>query len=234
MFTQFERQPDGALTPLPQRNIDVGLGLERIAAVIAGVPNNFETDLFRPLLDYVGRAQWAPLRRRPERRHSHAAHRRSHRALVFCIADGALPSNEGRGYVVRKILRRACRDGYELGIEGTYLHGMVDLVGELMGEAYPEIREHGEPCRALIKSEEEGFAAVYQRGKERLEEFVASAQKGSSPTPGSGEFAFELHDTFGFPVDITRQVMAERGSSWTIRASMPPCKPNGSERAPRR
>jgi hypothetical protein len=124
------------------------------------------------------------------------------RALVFCIADGALPSNEGRGYVVRKILRRACRDGYELGIEGAFLHGMVDLIGELMGDAYPEVREHRGQCRGLIKSEEEGFAAVYERGKLRLEEFLAGAQPGRGPMPGSGEFAFELHDTFGFPVDI--------------------------------
>ena len=209
VFTQFDRQPDGSLAPLPQRNIDVGLGLERIAAVVAGVPNNFETDLFMAILRDVaercggryGANEAADIRMRRIADHL--------RALVFCIADGALPSNEGRGYVVRKILRRASRDGYELGIEGGFLHRQVDLLGELMGDAYPEIRAHAGQCRALIKSEEEGFAAVYRRGVERLEEFLKRAEDRAGPE--SGAFAFELHDTHGFPVDITRQIMAERG-----------------------
>lgn len=210
VFTEFDRQEDGSLQPLPQKNIDVGLGLERITAVLAGVENNFETDLFRPYI--------ADLERRSGRRYgaddaSDVRMRRvsDHlRAVVFCVADGALPSNEGRGYVVRKILRRAVRDGYELGIGDAFLHEMVDLVGEVMGDAYPEILQHAAQCRALIKSEEQSFASVYQQGMKRLQEALAKAGPDQG-LPDSGEFAFQLHDTFGFPVDITRQVLADRG-----------------------
>ncbi len=217
VFTQFERKDGGELAPLPQKNIDVGLGLERIAAVLAGAPNNFEIDVFRPLIGHVAKraGTWygddAQSDIRMRRIADHI------RALVFCIADGALPSNEKRGYVVRKILRRASRDGIELGIEEPFLYDMVDLVGELMGDAYPEIREHSSQARSLIKSEEESFATVYQSGRQRLAEFLDAAAKGGKVRgdldvlAGSGEFAFELHDTYGFPVDISRQIMAERG-----------------------
>ncbi|MCC6671661.1 MAG: alanine--tRNA ligase [Planctomycetes bacterium] len=215
VFTQYDRRDGGALEPLPQKNIDVGLGLERITAVLAGARNNFETDLFRPYLD--------DLQRRSGRRYgadgtTDVRMRRisDHvRAVTFCIADGALPSNEGRGYVVRKILRRAVRDGYDLGIQKPFLHEMVDVVGAVMGDAYPEVREHAGQCRALIRSEEEGFAQVYRQGMARLEEFLARAPAPSRGAQrlldGSGEFAFQLHDTYGFPIDISRQILAERG-----------------------
>jgi alanyl-tRNA synthetase len=135
------------------------------------------------------------------------------RAVTFCIADGALPSNEGRGYVVRKILRRAVRDGYDLGIDKPFLHEMVAVVGQTMGDEYPEVREHAGQCKSVIKGEEEAFVGVYRQGLARLEEFLAARQSAvrGAPLAGSGEFAFQLHDTHGFPVDITRTVMAERG-----------------------
>src|SRR5690606_36771216 len=146
------------------------------------------------------------------------------RAVTFCIADGALPSNEGRGYVVRKILRRAARDGFDLGLEKPCLSALVEVVGEVMGDAYPEVREHAAQCRSVIKGEEEGFASVYRQGARRLSEFLRR-QGVDAPAPehlhargtdprtleGSGEFAFELHDTYGFPVDLTRQVLHEHG-----------------------
>ncbi len=215
VFTQFDRQSDGSLVPLPQRNIDVGLGLERITAVLQRARNNFETDLFRPLLEDVARRSRrtygadADADVRMRRISDHV------RAVTFCIADGARPANEGRGYVVRKILRRAIRDGYELGIQDPFLHEMVDVVGSVMGDAYPEIREHARQCRSLIRSEEESFAQVYRQGMARLEEFLARgpalSRGGQHMLPGSGAFAFQLHDTFGFPIDITKQVMKERG-----------------------
>ena len=215
VFTQFDRQEGGRLQPLPQKNIDVGLGLERIAAVLQGVPNNFETELFRPYLDDLGRrtgVRYGADRQRDIRMRRISDHLR---AVTFCIADGARPSNEGRGYVVRKIVRRAIRDGYELGIEKPFLFEMVDLVAAGMGDVYTELREHRAQCRSLVKSEEEGFASVYQRGMARLQEWlenVPPAPRGSQrQVEGSGAFAFELHDTYGFPVDITRQVMSERG-----------------------
>jgi alanyl-tRNA synthetase len=213
VFTQFDRQADGTLKPLPQKNIDVGLGLERIAAVLQGAKNNFETELFRPYLDHLGRVggtAYGKDAQRDIRMRRIADHVR---AVTFCIADGALPSNEGRGYVVRKILRRAARDGYELGLQRPFLFEMVDLVGKVMGDQYPEVRENAGQCRAVIKGEEENFLTVYRQGMARLEEFLAPAKKPAAgvPTAGSGDFAFQLHDTFGFPVDITQKVMEERG-----------------------
>src|SRR5262245_57953103 len=134
------------------------------------------------------------------------------RAVTFCIADGALPSNEGRGYVVRKIVRRAARDGYELGLHEPFLFAMVDLVGKLMGDQYPEVRDNAAQCRAVLKGEEENFLQVYRQGMARLDEFLQAAKPAPGrPTAGSGAFAFQLHDTYGFPVDITQKVMEERG-----------------------
>ncbi len=211
VFTQFDRQSDGSLRPLPQKNIDVGLGLERIAAVLQQKPNNFETELFRPYLDHL--AQLSGIAYGKDKRHDVRMRRIADhiRAVTFCIADGALPSNEGRGYVVRKILRRAARDGYELGLHEPFLFRMVDLVGALMGDQYPEVRDNAGQCRAVLKAEEENFLVVYRQGMARLEEFLKSARTGTGPTAGSGAFAFQLHDTYGFPVDITQKVMEERG-----------------------
>ncbi|MFO1052003.1 MAG: alanine--tRNA ligase [Planctomycetota bacterium] len=223
VFTQFDRQEDGSLRPLPQKNIDVGLGLERITAVLAGAPNNFETDLFRPYLAHLeaktGKRYGANAADdvRMRRISDHV------RAITFCIADGALPSNEGRGYVVRKILRRAARDGHDLGFDKPFLHELVDVVGQVMGRAYPEVREHAAQCRSVIRAEEDGFAQVYRQGMQRLRAFLAERaagdgrggaaahSRGQSPSmlEGSGAFAFQLHDTYGFPVDITRAVLAD-------------------------
>ena len=213
VFTQFDRQSDGSLKALPQKNIDVGLGLERIAAVLQGAKNNFETELFRPYLEHLGKITGSPYgadAKRDIRMRRIADHVR---AITFCIADGALPSNEGRGYVVRTILRRAARDGYELGLQQPFLFAMVDLVGAIMGDQYPEVRDNAGQCRAVIKGEEENFLTVYRQGMARLDEFLATAPKPptGANTTGSGEFAFQLHDTFGFPVDITQKVMEERG-----------------------
>lgn len=210
VFTQFDRQSDGSLKPLPQKNIDVGLGLERIAAVLQGAKNNFETELFRPYLDHLGKitgTAYGVDGKRDIRMRRIADHVR---AITFCIADGALPSNEGRGYVVRKILRRAARDGYELGLHQPFLFAMVDLVGERMGDQYPEVRDNAAQCRAVIKGEEENFLVTYRQGMARLDEFLQKTKPGK-PTQGSGQFAFLLHDTYGFPVDITQKVMEERG-----------------------
>ncbi len=213
VFTQFDRQEDGTLKPLPQKNIDVGLGLERIAAVLQGAKNNFETELFRPYLDHLATitgVAYGSDGKRDIRMRRIADHVR---AITFCIADGALPSNEGRGYVVRKILRRAARDGYELGLHRPFLFELVDVVGRLMGEQYPEVRENAGQCRAVIRAEEENFLTVYRQGMQRLDEFLAATKHPAAgrATDGSGDFAFTLHDTYGFPIDITQKVMEERG-----------------------
>ncbi|MGE0141859.1 MAG: alanine--tRNA ligase [Planctomycetota bacterium] len=227
VFTQYDRREDGSLVPLPQKNIDVGLGLERIAAVLAGVPNNFETDLFLPYLRHIEQRcgkRYGADRSDDVRMRRIADHAR---AVTFCIADGALPSNEGRGYVVRKILRRAARDGYDLGFDRPFLHELVDVVGEVMGSAYPEVREHAGQCRSVIRAEEEGFANTYRLGMQRLRTFLRdrgvameSDDRGAKTVVRgehaeilreSGDFAFQLHDTYGFPIDITRAVLADHG-----------------------
>ncbi|MBK8098551.1 MAG: alanine--tRNA ligase [Planctomycetes bacterium] len=235
VFTQFDRQSDGTLKPLPQKNIDVGLGLERIAAVLQGAKNNFETELFRPYLEHLGRVTeivYGTDKQRDIRMRRIADHVR---AVTFCIADGALPGNEGRGYVVRKILRRAARDGYELGLHEPFLFTMVDLVGQLMGDQYPEVRNHAPQCRAVIKSEEESFLQTYSKATPKIHAWLANPTQamaeqlgvhvptwvppaGQLPVPErgqvlplSGVVAFHLHDTHGLPVDISQRFVEERG-----------------------
>ncbi len=210
VFTQFDRRDGGELVPLPQRNIDVGLGLERIAAVAQGAANNFETDLFAPVLAQLqagcgrtyGDHDDDDVRMRRIADHS--------RAVFFCIADGAVPGREGRGYVVRKILRRAIRDGIDLGYEAPFLADLMSGVQETMAAAYPELKEQEATIVAMVQAEEERFREVYQRGIERLEVLLEQRQDDTSGV-FPGELAFELHDTYGFPVDITEVVAREHG-----------------------
>ena len=210
VFTQFDRQEDGSLPPLPQKNIDVGLGLERIAAVIQDAPNNFETDIFAPTLEALqslsgktyGKEQDDDIRMRRIADHC--------RAIFFCIADGAAPGREGRGYVVRKILRRAVRDGIGLGLGDTFLPQLLPAVQTTMGDFYPELLEQQATIEALSQAEEERFRDVYEKGIARLESGIAAAQDAGQDT-FKGEDAFELHDTYGFPADITEVVVRESG-----------------------
>jgi len=210
VFTQFYRQDGGVLEALPQKNIDVGLGLERLAAVAQNAPNNFETDLFEPILagiqeisekNYVSDSSDGIRMRRIA---DHA------RAVFFCIADGAMPGREGRGYVVRKILRRAVRDGLELGVDRTFLAGLLPLVQESMGEAYPELLAQQDTIRALVEGEESRFREVYANGIDRLETDM-EIQKAAGTTVFPGELAFELHDTYGFPLDTSSVILKENG-----------------------
>ena len=223
VFTQFDRQEDGTLAPLPQKNIDVGLGLERIAAVLAGAPNNFETDIFEPFLQFVAERSG---RRYQADAADDARMRRiaDHiRALVFCIADGALPSNEGRGYVVRKILRRAARDGMELGIEGSFLHEMVGLVGAAMGDVYPEVVEHAAQCRSIIKGEEEGFATVYRQGVQRLDAFLAGVGEGQFDLTGEAVRIRGGHDDLGAVAVAVGGQAVTVGIVGTYQVAVNPC-----------
>ncbi len=234
VFTQFDRQADGSLPPLPQRNIDVGLGFERICAVVQGVPTNYDTDLFLPLIQAGAELGGLKYGENPE--HDARLRRISDhvRAVSFCIADGILPGNEGRSYVVRKILRRAARDGIELGIQAPFLSSLAGVVVSTMGEAWPELRDAQTQIEVLMEQEELGFRQIYHSGSERLRTWLSKlpdskdiyASKDKFPTfqtvevedrgtlivpPESGAIAFELHDTFGFPVDITRQMLLDKG-----------------------
>src|SRR5262245_7601359 len=216
VFTQFERRDParagepGLLEPLPQKNIDVGLGLERITAVLQGALNNFETDLFRPLLEAIsertgrryGADPAADVRMRRIADHV--------RAVAFCIADGVLPGNEERNYVVRKLVRRALRDGYDLGVEEPFLHTLAAVVASTMGEPYPEVVQHLHTVEIAICAEEERFREIYRRGRSFLDVRLEKAKaSGARLFPGSD--VFELHDTYGFPSDLTRVIVEEEG-----------------------
>ncbi len=211
VFTQFNRQDGGELPPLPQRNIDTGMGLERLARVLQGVGTNFETDAFRPTLDWLcektGCAYGEDARRdRAMRRIADHV-----RAAVFCVADGVVPSNERQGYVVRKILRRAVADGMDaLGFEDPFVGQLLDPVLAVEGlvDVYPDLTRLRDKIHSVLDEEEEKFRATFQRGKSLLEEEIEKLPKGAE---FPGKVAFFLWDTVGFPLDLTRRVLEDRG-----------------------
>jgi len=208
VFTQFDRQSDGSLAPLPQKNIDTGAGLERMAAVLQGVHSNFDTDVFKAIiaaecmllgLSYVpGTEQASRLRRISD----HV------RALVFCIADNALPGPDGRGYVVRRILRTALRDGVTLGHRKAFLHRLVPAVIEVMKAGYPGLGERRKVIEQVIRTEEEKFLETLEKGQEILSEAMERLRREGKDTL-SGEDAFKLHDTYGFPVEMTEEILLQ-------------------------
>ncbi len=229
VFMQFDRLLDGTLTPLPRPSIDTGAGLERIAAVMQGVTSNFHTDSFAPLLARVEEVVGIPYRgRESDALHSAQVGGRSvtvepaafrviadhARAVAFLLADGVFPSNEGRGYVLRRILRRAVRHAWLLGrTEPTLVH-VVERVIDTMGDVYPELTEHRSHLLETTRAEEERFLATIGDGMARFDRVAPPAStQGSSALRGtiSGEDAFRLYDTFGFPIDLTELMARERG-----------------------
>ena len=209
VFTQYDGQEDGTLEPLPKKNIDTGMGLERIAAIMQGVQSNYETDVLRSLVAVGERL--AGVAYGDDEKHDlclriMADHSR---AVTFMIADGIIPSNEGRGYVLRRLLRRAIMKAHLIGVEGHFLNDYVDEIVRLMGDVYPEIMENRELERKLILAEEERFGATLRQGKAFLEDEMASLRGDVL----SGKTAFVLHDTYGFPIDITSEIAEESGIS---------------------
>lgn len=205
VFMEFNRDKDGTLHPLPMKSVDTGLGFERLVAVHQGVTSNYATDLFAPLIARAaalsGRAPTGADRVSMQVIADHA------RAVAFTVTDGASPSNDGRGYVVRRILRRAARHGYLLGLERPFLHDVAGVVIDEMGDAYPELRERRERTLKIILDEEERFLRTLASGIKIYAEF-RDVMRAEGRQEVSGEEAFKLHDTFGFPLDLT-QVMAE-------------------------
>jgi alanyl-tRNA synthetase len=209
VFMEFDRQPDGVLNPLPAPSIDTGMGLERVTAVLQGHLSNYDTDLFTPLLTAIGE--------RTGTRHGGtmspsdvsmrvvADHTR---AMTFLIADGVLPSNEFRGYVLRKIMRRAMRHGKRLGLTQPFLHTLVDTLVTHFGDAYPELKTNRNNVVQVIRSEEERFDAVLVSGLPRLEEVLEGAARGGGIVAGSD--AFRLYDTFGLPREFIEDMIDER------------------------
>ncbi|EEZ51612.1 alanine--tRNA ligase [Neisseria gonorrhoeae] len=202
VFMQFNRDEQGNMNPLPKPSVDTGMGLERMAAVMQHVHSNYEIDLFQDLLKAVARETGAPFSMEEPSLKVIADHIRS---CSFLIADGVLPSNEGRGYVLRRIIRRAVRHGYKLGQSKPFFHKLVaDLVQE-MGGAYPELKEKQAQIEEALKNEESRFAQTLETGMALLENALAKGGK----TLG-GEIIFKLYDTYGFPYDLTADICRER------------------------
>jgi alanyl-tRNA synthetase len=203
VFMQFDRDAQGTLNPLPKPSIDTGMGLERVAAVMQGVHSNYEIDLFQNLLAAAAKATGHPDTATPSLRVI-ADHIRS---CAFLIADGVLPSNEGRGYVLRRIIRRAIRHGHKLGAVEPFFHKLVDALDAEMGDAYPELREARAQIARVLLKEEEQFARTLDHGMGLLNAALAELDGKVLP----GETVFKLYDTYGFPFDLTADVCRERG-----------------------
>ncbi|MBU1074101.1 alanine--tRNA ligase, partial [bacterium] len=205
VFMESDRDASGKLTPLPMKSVDTGMGLERLVALVQKVRSNYESDLFTPIIDSMselsGRAPAGEDRVSMQVIADHA------RAVCFAIADGAVPGNDGRGYVVRRILRRAARHGRNLGLREPFLWRAAEVVVREMGAAYPELVERQDRVLRTIRREEERFNLTLDRGLQVYAEMRDSAGGGRF----SGEDAFKLHDTFGFPLDLTRVLVEEDG-----------------------
>lgn len=207
VFMQYNRDADGRLTPLPRPSIDTGMGLERIAAYLQGVDSNFDTDLLFPLIEETAHLSGRPYQHGPEGMAFRVI--ADHiRAITFLVAEGVSFSNEGRGYVMRRILRRAARYGLTLGFEGPFLWKLVPVVGRVMGDAYPEVVNGQSIIQELVAEEEEKFRATLLAGMKVLNEKLAGLSVGDTL---SGQDAFLLYDTFGFPLDLTMDAAGERG-----------------------
>jgi alanyl-tRNA synthetase len=210
VFMQFNRDAGGKMTPLPKPSIDTGMGLERVAAVLQGKQSNFETDLLRPLIARVeeisgkayGRDEEADVSMRVIADHA--------RAATFLITDGVTPSNEWRGYVLRRIMRRAMRHGRMLGLEGPFLWDVTGSVVVVMGDAYPEIREAQARVAETVRQEEERFAETLDLGMARIREYL-DAHRGDARKLVDGRFLFTLYDTHGFPFDLAQEVFEDAG-----------------------
>ena len=216
VFIQYNRGPDGKLSPLPARHVDTGMGFERLTAVIQDKPSNYDTDIFTPIFAAIQKVTGAPKYTGKLGDLKDTAYRviADHiRALTFALTDGAKPSNEKRGYVVRSILRRAERYGRQyLGTTKPFLHELVPTVVELMGGVFPELRSDPEKVMKTVLKEEEGFIRTLDRGLKLFQE-VAKRVRESGGKVISGEDAFDLHTTYGFFIDITEQMAAEAGLS---------------------
>jgi len=205
VFMQFDQQPDGSRPPLPAPSVDTGAGLERIAAVMQGVPSNFDTDLFAPIIERAVEV----IGRKYDRGPGGASYRvlADHaRAVAFLLADGVYPSNEGRGYVLRRILRRAVRHAWLLGRREPTLVHLVHAVGGVMGGVYPDLLQKRTHLESVTRAEEERFFDTIEGGLERLEHLKDAKQI-------SGAEAFKLYDTYGFPIDLTQLIAGERGQT---------------------
>jgi len=213
VFMQFNRDAAGVMTPLPKPSIDTGMGLERVAAVLQGKDSVFQTDLLRPLIAHAERISRRPYGAVEEQDVSMRVIADHARAATFLISDGVTPSNEWRGYVLRRIMRRAMRHGRMLGLEAPFLWDVTKTVVDLMGAAYPEVREQHARVAETVKLEEERFAETLDLGMARIRDYL-DAHRGAADKVVEGKFLFTLYDTHGFPVDLAQEVFQDAG--WTV------------------
>ncbi len=212
VFMQYDRDPEGKMSPLPSPSIDTGMGLERISCVLQGVFSNYDTDLFRPLIEEASRLTQKPYGQKESIDVSLQILADHSRAAAFLITDGIVPGNEGRGYVLRKILRRAIRHGRMLGKEEPFIYTISALVAELMKGAYPELENSREYVATLVRHEEEKFSTTLSQGMQLFEEiYERTSQAGKTELPG--DELFKLYDTYGFPLDLSREIANERNLS---------------------
>ena len=210
VFTQFNQMPDGTYPPLKNKNIDTGAGLERLASVVQGKPSNFETDLIFPIIEYaakIANVEYGKDKATDVSLKVIADHVRS---MTFMIGDGILPSNEGRGYVLRRILRRAIRHARLLGINEMFLTGAVDVVIGMFGHAYPNLVEKADFIKKVVEMEETSFLRTLKQGCELLNEEIEKL-RAANKTVLDGATAFKLNDTFGFPWELTEEILEEAG-----------------------
>ncbi len=210
VFTQFDQDEAGNRTPLPAPNIDTGMGLERMAAVLQGKGSVYETDVFAPLMEHVAAVSGHTYGHDPETDRAMRVVAEHGRAVTFLITDGVMPGNEGRGYVLRRLLRRAALFGRRLGLDRPFLAGIVPVVVEQMGNVYPELKARAGFVARVVELEEARFGDTLRSGLEVLEDILEQQADGNEI---SGQDAFRLYDTYGLPVELTREVAAERGFS---------------------
>lgn len=212
VFSQFNHNKDGSYTPLPNKNIDTGAGLERFASILQDVDSNFDTDLFRPIIDRTCGIAGVEYKASEDQDVALKVIADHVRTVVFSVGDGVMPSNEGRGYIIRRLLRRAVRYGKSLGVDRPFLFELTPVVGEVMGMYYPEVVEKREFIERVIRTEEERFHETLSDGLVLLEALVKAAKEAGAGAIG-GSDAFKLYDTYGFPFDLTEDFASEHGLS---------------------
>jgi alanyl-tRNA synthetase len=204
VFMEYELHPDGTLTPLPEKNIDTGLGLERAARIVQQVPSVYDTDGYQTIMDWIETESGVAYGDSPDATKAHRVLADHARGMTFMVAEGVAPSNEGRGYVLRRIIRRAVQHGLRIGMQAPFLSGLSETVIEQMGGPYPEITQHRDEIHRVLSAEEERFSETLERGMKVFEE----AAEGDAI---SGDDAFALQATYGFPLELTTELARERG-----------------------
>jgi alanyl-tRNA synthetase len=204
VFMEYELHPDGTVTPLPSQNIDTGLGLERTAQILQNVLSVYDTDGYQRIMSWIAQTSGVAYGDSPDATKAHRVLADHGRGMTFIVAEGVTPSNEGRGYVLRRIIRRAVQHGLRIGMHAPFLAGLADTVIEQMGDAYPEIAEHRDQIHRILGAEEERFGETLERGMKLFEE-------AASGDAISGADAFTLQATYGFPIELTVELARERG-----------------------